>query len=240
MSGLHDKVLGAVLCAVLVFWCAFPVPVGVRPVDEFTHEEADAVAPAIPVIVVFGTALAAAGVYAAGASTGAYNNNLQALYNDFMRFAANEGSANAANFDSEHMESTLSGAVTSSNKVDLGVLAASGMFGLLPSFLSWNGLSGSVNVGSTSYIESSQVVTFDGVTLGTMTGKWPDNSYTQELTNYNIALSKGYVIAAYVCYTGQYNRQMRGYIWTSNASILENPLSSSSVVGLNASTSASG
>ena len=76
MHGRYYKLLSVALSVALVFYCMVPVPIGVRSIDD-RIEKAEAVAPAIPLLVVIGTGVAACGVYLAGTNTIDYNYNLE-------------------------------------------------------------------------------------------------------------------------------------------------------------------
>lgn len=144
--------IGAVLSMALVV-SLFPVPSGSTVLDRARYGRAEAIAPAVPVAVVFATALAAYGVYIAGSGVASYEANRAQVYSDFMT---------ANNLSSSEADSMMAGAVTPEGNIDLEALASSGFFGLVPALLSSMFDKGSAITGETSKNGSVDGVTIEG------------------------------------------------------------------------------
>lgn len=125
----------------------FPVPTGVPLLDK-RYEDAEAVAPAVAAIAVFATALAAYGVYTAGTTQAAYQENLGTLYDGFV---ADSGMTQA------EVDGMLTGAVNSSGNINLGLLTTS-FFPLLAAYVQGLISSGEIATGVNSKSNGGDVV----------------------------------------------------------------------------------
>ena len=83
MQGIKRKVTAVTLAAVLLFFSAVPVPVGVGAFDALRYDRANANPAALAVPAILATAAAAFGVYVTGASLAEYDANVQALYDGY-------------------------------------------------------------------------------------------------------------------------------------------------------------
>lgn len=145
----HERIIGAVLVAALLFNAFFPIPMGVRAVDEFRAQRADAVAPAVVAAVqVFATALAAYGVYAAGQTLSEWNANEQALYE---KFAEHNG------VSTETLDGAFGSAVDASGNVVMGSASLTPYLGDMSGFANWLVGNGFAEANETSRCASSAV-----------------------------------------------------------------------------------
>lgn len=115
-----NKVLGVVLSAALVFYL-FPVSTGIGPIDRARYEEAEAVPIAVAPLAVFGTALAAYGIYVAASNANDYGTSLSSLFSDFV---------SGSGMTQQEIEALLTSSVTGAGAIALGNLGSS-FFGML-------------------------------------------------------------------------------------------------------------
>ena len=122
MHGGFARFVSVAVSVALVFYCLVPVPVGIEQVDN-RIDKAEAIAPAIPAMIVIGTAIAASGVYVAGTTTVEYNGNLTSLAN------AVQQTWEAAHTSSEPHDwnGVVSNAVTADGKVSMQRLQEAGV-----------------------------------------------------------------------------------------------------------------
>lgn len=111
-ANVVNKVLGVVLSAALVFYL-FPVSTGVGLLDRARYGEAEAVPIAIAPLAVFGTALAAYGVYVAANNSQGYTSGLTSLYSDFT---------SSSGMTSEQLEALFASSVTGAGGIALANL----------------------------------------------------------------------------------------------------------------------
>ena len=159
MSGLKEKALSVALVAALLF-CTFPISTGVPVLDRGRYQEAEAIAPAVAVIAIFGTALAACGVLAAGTTATQYNANLDSVYNglkngtgywssSWSQYCQDKGGFDAA------MQSALT---VDGQNIDLQVLTDAGFFDSLKSYTAYCVGQGTAAYGDISTASDRQVL----------------------------------------------------------------------------------
>ena len=140
---MEKKLLTVVVSAVLVFMTCVPVPSGRVYVDRGRYDEAQAAVPIVVVggAVVFGTLLAAYGIYVVGTNSAAYEANLNSLYNDYATYNG---------LTSEQMESKMAEYVTSDGKIDIARANSDALFNSLPDYVQQNITNGNMSVGDNS------------------------------------------------------------------------------------------
>lgn len=152
MESVSSKVTSIVLSAVLCFWMAFPVSAFVKP------ERAEA-NPAIAIPVIFGTALAAGGVFVAGSSLSQYNANLQSVYDGFSH-ATSQWSQSWGEYVSAQgsFNQAMSSCVTADGTISLQTLTDAGFFDSLNSYSAYCVQQGTMAAGDSSRIVHSYEV----------------------------------------------------------------------------------
>lgn len=164
MDRVSRKVTSIALAAVLCFWMAFPVSAFVKP------ERAEA-NPAIAIPIIFGTALAAGGVYVAGASMTQYNANLQSVYDGFQQ-ATSQWSQSWGEYVSVQgsFEQAMNSCVTADGTIQLQTLADAGFFDSLNTYSAYCVQNGSMVEGVNSAIGRYSVADLGGYTVATCAG----------------------------------------------------------------------